>query len=47
MNLEILEENVYYYKNAIEDPEKLVALIEESELIERIRGKGIQMYLTG
>ena len=37
MNLEILEENVYYYKNAIEDPEKLVALIEESELIENIK----------
>lgn len=28
MNKEVLHENVYYYKNVIEDPEKLINLIE-------------------
>lgn len=31
MNKEILEENIYYYKNVIDDPESLVKAIEETE----------------
>lgn len=31
MNKEILEENVFYYKNAIPDPKKLVDIIESTE----------------
>jgi hypothetical protein len=32
MNKEILEENIYYYTNVIENPEKLIAAIEATEL---------------
>jgi hypothetical protein len=31
MDLEILEKNVYYYKNVIENPKEFVKLIEETE----------------
>jgi len=31
MNREILEENIYYYKNAIPDPQKFIEIIESTE----------------
>jgi hypothetical protein len=31
MNLEIIEKNIYYYKNVIENPEELVQMIEQTE----------------
>lgn len=31
MNKEVLEQNIYYYTNVLQDPEKLIAAIEETE----------------
>lgn len=36
MNKEVLEENVYYYKNVIDDPQKLISAIESTDLVDNL-----------